>query len=150
MKGRCLACLAGAASVASSASAQDGGEQIEPLGWSRAGATEDAELLYRSGPDSPGDLYDQSGRRVSEIQRLWIRYEQRKPLFHRGMSYRSLVVLDEFDCTRGRVHSLQGTVYAQPNLRGEARTATVEAQWQYAMPGTINELFLGIACSAGR
>ena len=74
----------------------------------------------------------------------WLRSELREPNEFGIMSQISLV---EYDCVAGRQRPLQHTSFTGPNMTGTTEgSASGEAPWRYATPGSVGETQFNWAC----
>jgi hypothetical protein len=134
-----------AALMASPADAADAAEAlaawaaatVKPLDWNFVGrSTANGFALYAKeaaqGPDP-------------ELKRIWARYEYRQAQMQHGVSVRSAVHLQEFDCESREGHSLESTLYRDNNLAGAA-TKIGEEGWSIAAPTSAFEVLLHRAC----
>ncbi len=96
-------------------------------------------------PDAPRDVAMADAARIGEgangYRRLWTwTYFTQEA----NPEVRSLVMLSEFDCARGRYRLLQVT---GRSWSGERDTFTPSDQWEYASPQSNGDRMLTFACS---
>lgn len=75
-------------------------------------------------------------------------YNSKYPM---GTTYKSLVVLQAFDCTKGRSATLQISYYSEENMTGEhlgsMTTPDKDVSFSYPTPGTVGSAQLDYACT---
>ena len=108
---------------------------VSANGWNYVGASGDGALLSFTMPFP------------ARQNRLWIRWEfAASRLGPNGE--RSARQLVEYDCSEGRLRTLQSEGFSAPNLTGRPIPNTLDPNWVYVAPGTFNELHHTAVCGA--
>ena len=79
--------------------------------------------------------------------KLWIRVENVSET--QGQNYQKflgIVELDEIDCIKRRLHTIQSTIYSGRNLSGDTHDQTGPFTWTYASPGSFGDKTVDLAC----
>jgi hypothetical protein len=88
-------------------------------------------------------------RRSNNIVKMWMLTDYaRIQSLSSGVSYLSVVALSEFDCAEQRLRTLQTSAF-QGKMREGANVYTAANTpwpWTYVEPGTINQVYLKVAC----
>lgn len=83
---------------------------------------------------------------------VWVRMESltMDRLTQGGKAFASSAMLYQIDCAAGRFKELSATLYAGNNLEGVGQDAAPGLTWAYAVPDSIADQVIGVACGAPR
>lgn len=105
-------------------------------GWEISATTADVVLLTKaaSGPVKP--------------PKVWLRAEYRVGKSVGAETIYSTLQLEEFDCVGARSRTVQLSIWAQSNMRGDAERVPVSGDWTYPLPSSVSEGMMTRACEA--
>lgn len=120
---------------AASLLAQDPWTDVQIGDWNYVGTSPDGELVSLTRPFP------------TRRNRLWVRWEF-SPSRLGPNGERSARQLVEFDCTEGRLRTLQSEGFRDANLSGATVRNALNPDWVYVAPGTFNEQHLTEVCGS--
>jgi hypothetical protein len=121
------------------AAADDWQNDVELMGWTIAGASDDTVLLVRPAAQTPSSPY----------RLIWTRHEYAGPQdWGLGFKVMSATVLEEVDCKERKSRRLQAAYFSKRNLSGERDTSpSLSPSWRPAQEGTIGDDKIVAACA---
>lgn len=112
-------------------------------------------VLLEVRPDGTSAVF---GSRRHEIRKgsvvaVWLRTEYRETQANNGISYKSLVERDMYDCERIANKEVSVAYYGENNLNAPAGSFTFDEEkstWNPIIPGTVGDSLLDWACRASK
>jgi len=89
------------------------------------------------------------GTRKGSVVAVWLRFEYREGKSIDGVSYKSVVERDLYDCGRVASKGVSATYYFENNLQSPGPSNVYEEgkiAWDPAIPGTLGDSLLSWAC----
>lgn len=80
------------------------------------------------------------------IIRSWLKIERlpdKEPLYFRGKAVKKMLLLQEHDCSEGKIQNLQLSVYYTD---GNNDSSLEEGEWKYVRPDTIEDRLHKFTC----
>jgi hypothetical protein len=112
---------------------------LEPMGWT--------PLAFNADDTLSAYVRFPVVRPPGAFPRIWVRWEYSTPQTDRYPNYRSIMDLNEVNCSQGTTRIIQEQTYIGNNFEGEASSSlTGPTTWQYPGPGTFNESILRVVC----
>jgi len=90
--------------------------------------------------------YDSAIIKHGNIVKIWVMYDNVTVAPINGYTIKSMVGLNEYDCTERRSRSLQGTLFSENMGSGYVDSSNEVSSWEYPRPGTIYAREMDIAC----
>ena len=90
--------------------------------------------------------YDPAIIKHGNIVKIWVMYDNVTVAPINGYTIKSMVGLNEYDCTERRSRSLQGTLFSENMGSGYVDSSNEVSSWEYPRPGTIYAREMDIAC----
>lgn len=107
-------------------------------GWGDGRVTADGDMIIFRRPGEKGP---------EGYPRLQLRYEYRDGNKMGGVTYLSMLALDEYDCKGGRFRNLRVAVFTRHNAQGESKQQSGPADpWAKPAAGTVDAKSLAEAC----
>jgi hypothetical protein len=105
--------------------------------WTPVVQADDGTVVY---------IRESSIKAVGAFWRVWTLSNYAEPTEFGAMSQ---VVLEQFDCETDRASLLTGTIWSQPNARGEdlGSWESTGEDWAYPLPGSVKEAVLKRVCA---
>jgi len=125
------------------ASSASGAEDVnETVAWARSNLRPMGWRMFDMGGGSYA--YSRVMPAADAAGQVWVRFEYREPAHG---YFRSMVELEEVNCSTRQLRTLQRTGYAGNNMEGEATTSAIQPEWLFPPPGTRSEVIIQQACT---